>query len=71
MKYAIVNGKEVKVGDWVGFKADIEQQGKIIKINGLGESATLELEDLGGFEGGYIGGQTLHEEDAERCWVEE
>ena len=67
---AIVDGHEVKVGDWVSFKADIEQSGKIIKINGSGKTATLDLEDISGFEGGYIGGETLHTHEAERCWLE-
>ena len=31
---ASVSNKEVKVGDWVWFKADVEQCGKIVKIKG-------------------------------------
>ena len=30
---ALVEGQEVSVGDYVGFKSDIEQSGKIVEIN--------------------------------------
>ena len=36
---AKVDGQQVKVGDWVGFKSDIEQYGKITKI--VGDQLTL------------------------------
>lgn len=62
---AIVEGKIVKVGDWVGFKSDIEQSGKIIKIKGK----ELTLENLNGFSGDYIGGQTITVELASDCWI--
>lgn len=62
---AIVEGKIVKVGDWVGFKSDIEQSGKIIKIKGK----ELTLENLNGFSGDYIGGQTTTVELASDCWI--
>lgn len=55
---------EVQVGDWVGFKCDIEQYGKIVKIVGN----DLFLENPNGFDGEYIGGQTEYVEQAERCW---
>jgi uncharacterized protein YkvS len=62
-----VEGKIVKVGDVVGFKSDIEQYGRIIKINPNG---TLVLENKNGFDGGYIGGQTVTTEEASRCWID-
>jgi len=56
----------VKVGDYVGFKCDIEQGGKIIKIEG--NSLTLQNEN--GFSGEYIGGDTITVEQASDCWVD-
>jgi hypothetical protein len=56
----------VKIGDWVSFKADVEQVGKIKSIRG----PELVLVNDGGFQGGYIGGQTETTEFAERCWTE-
>lgn len=67
-----VNGKAktsmvpVKVGDVVGFKCDIEQYGKVVKIEGT----RLTLENEYGFDGEYIGGQTVTVEDARDCWVD-
>lgn len=60
----------VRVGDWVGFKSDVEQSGKIVAINKsyMGDALTLENEN--GFQGGYIGGQTRTVENASDCWVE-
>jgi hypothetical protein len=51
---AQVNGQTVKVGDWVGFKSDIEQSGQIVEIKKsyMGHSLVL-------FSGGYIGGDTV------------
>jgi len=63
----LVEGKEVKVGDYVGFKCDIEQSGKIIAING--NQLTLSS-GCDPFEGGYIGGKFEYTEDADRCWIE-
>ena len=70
MKTAMVEGKVVKVGDWVGFKCDIEQGGQIVDIKNAGFGRTvLVLENKNGFIGEYIGGETRTEEDADRCWV--
>jgi len=67
---AIVEGVEVKVGDHVGFKCDIEQGGKIIAINrGRHGGVQLTLENEYGFSGEYIGGQTITTELASDCWV--
>lgn len=71
MRQWTVEGTTVRVGDWVGFKQDIEQSGKItaIRRNGWnGVEFVLENED--GFYGEYIGGQTKTTEDADRCWVD-
>ena len=68
---ATVDGHTVKVGDWVGFKSDIEQYGQIIEIkqtNCFG--ASLVLENKSGFSGGYIGGKTITTERASDCWIE-
>jgi len=69
---ATVEGKQVKVGDTVGFKCDIEQYGVITKIKKDWNGYTLVLESPydEGFQGGYIGGQYTHEERAEDCWVD-
>ena len=66
---ALVEGQEVKVGDYVGFKCDIEQSGRIEKITRDHYGVTLHLVNEHGFEGGYIGGETTHQERAEDCWV--
>jgi uncharacterized protein Veg len=56
----------VKVGDWVGFKSDIEQSGQIVEIRGN----QLVLKNKSGFSGGYIGGKKQTIEFAGDCWVE-
>lgn len=67
--YAMVDGQQVKVGDWVCFKSDIEQCGKIVQIKkGFGD--TLVLENKNGFQGDYIGGDTMTQVSARDCWVE-
>jgi hypothetical protein len=63
---AKVDGVTVKIGDYVGFKSDIEQCGKIVAIYG----DTLELESRNGFEGAYIGGQHTTTQPASRCWLD-
>jgi hypothetical protein len=62
------NPVEVKVGDYVGFKSDIEQCGKITKITRTHHSYELTLSNPNGFDGEYIGGQTITTETADRCW---
>ena len=44
---------DIEVGDWVGFKSDVEQYGKIIAFRG---SNGVILENKDGFDGDYIGG---------------
>jgi len=67
---AQVEGKTVKVGDWVGFKSDVEQLGQIIEIKSSYMGQALVLENKSGFHGDYIGGQTITTEQARDCWLE-
>jgi len=67
---AKVEGRTVKIGDWVGFKSDIEQGGQIIAITRDTTGYTLHLENKNGFDGDYIGGDTITHQDARDCWVE-
>lgn len=67
--------RQVGINDYVRFKSDVEQTGKIIKIgsgSGFRNKVVLTLEALDdeGFEGDYIGGSMTTEELAEDCWVE-
>jgi len=71
MKYAILKNKvKVKEGDWVEFKADIEQYGKIINIKGTGKNAMLTLvsDNTYGFDGGYLKNETEVCIEAKRCF---
>ncbi len=71
MKSAIVEGERVSIGEFVGFKSDIEQTGKIIAIKSdLSGRAILTLEDEDGFSGDYIGGQNITTELAVDCWLD-
>jgi hypothetical protein len=67
---AQVDGQTVKIGDWVCFKADIEQSGKIVDIKKSYMGHSLVLENENGFHGDYIGGQTITTELASDCWIE-
>ena len=51
------------------FKADIEQCGKVINIKGSGKNAELTLENTDGFDGDYIGGETITYLKARRCFL--
>jgi hypothetical protein len=66
---AQVNGQTVKVGDWVGFKSDIEQSGQIVEIKKSYMGHSLVLKNKNGFSGGYIGGDTVTTELASDCWL--
>jgi hypothetical protein len=70
MTTATVDGKTVKVGDWVGFKSDIEQSGQIVEIKKSYMGYSLVLENKSGFGGDYIGGDTITTESASDCWVD-
>lgn len=71
MNSATVEGKTVKVGDYVCFKSDYEQCGKIVAIKPSvwGDSKILVLEDESGFGGDYLRYATRTEELASDCWV--
>ena len=62
--------RRAMVGDWVGFKADVEQQGRIMEIrtDSTG-AAVLVLTHPSGFSGDYIGGDRVTRQLASDCWV--
>jgi hypothetical protein len=65
-----VDGQEVKIGDVVSFKSDIEQHGEIVAMRkNINGQWVLTLENTNGFIGDYIGGETLTQERAEDCWI--
>jgi hypothetical protein len=68
--FATVDGQRVKVGDWVSFKCDIEQSGKIVEIKQSYMGTSLVLENPNGFHGDYIGGETITTELARDCWID-
>jgi len=55
---AIVDGIKVKTGDYISFKADYEEVGKITKIQG----STLTI---------LVDEDRVFVESASRCWIEE
>ena len=63
---ARVDGKVVQIGDFVGFKSDIEQYGKIVEING----SNLLLKASSTFSGDYIGGEEFTTVHAASCWID-
>ena len=67
---ATVEGQTVNIGDWVGFKSDIEQSGKIVEIKKTYAGVALVLENKHGFSGDYIGGDTITTELARDCWID-
>jgi hypothetical protein len=67
---AQVDGQTVNIGDWVCFKSDVEQSGKIVAIKQTYAGTSLTLENLSGFHGDYIGGQDITTELARDCWIE-
>ena len=70
MKTCMVHDVEVKVGDWVGFKSDIEQSGQIVEIKKSYMGHSLVLENRHGFQGEYIGGETITTQLARDCWAD-
>jgi hypothetical protein len=60
---------EVKIGDSVGFKSDIEQSGVVVGIAKSYMGYKLTLANKNGFCGGYIGGKTTTIEEASDCWI--
>jgi hypothetical protein len=67
---AIVEDAIVGLGDWVGFKSDIEQSGKIVEIKKTYMGVSLVLENVNGFHGDHIGGDTITTQLARDCWLE-
>lgn len=67
---ATVDGQEVQVGDYVGFKSDIEQSGQIVEIKQSYTGKALVLENKHGFSGDYIGGDTITTQLARDCWID-
>ena len=71
MKTATVRGGTVKVGDYVNFKSDYEQCGKVVAIKTSSWGGTmLVLENENGFGGDYLQYDTRTQEMASDCWVE-
>lgn len=60
------DGVQIKVGDTVSFKSDIEQMGKVTEVNG----GQVHLHNPDGFGGSYLRYATDTWEEACRCWVE-
>jgi hypothetical protein len=66
----------VKIGDCVGFKSDIEQYGRIAKIErnrsmcGEGYDLTLYAGDGQKFRGEYIGGMRTTVVHTDDCWID-
>ena len=70
MKTCMVHDVEVKVGDNVAFKSDVEQWAKIIEIKKTYAGVALVLENKHGFSGDYIGGETITTQLARDCWAD-
>ena len=70
MQTAIVEGRQVTIGDVVGFKCDVEQYGEIVAIrDDEWRGVVLTLRASGRFQGEYIGGDTETTKRAEDCWL--
>jgi hypothetical protein len=68
MQTAKVEGNTVKIGDYVCFKSDFEQCGKIVEI--IRGTTLVLFKDDHGFAGDYIGGENYTRVDARDCWIE-
>ncbi len=64
---ATVDGQIVRVGDWVSFKSDVEQSGKIEAVL---SGSRLVLTNERGFKGEYIGGSYTTIQQARDCWLD-
>jgi len=69
------DGRTIKVGDYVEFKSDVEQVGRVVEIvapnsgrGGYNLDVMLVVEDPDGFDGEYIGGDTRTTLRAEDCF---
>jgi hypothetical protein len=63
MPYSM-DGDSIRTGDVVGFKADIEQYGRVVAI--CGEMITIK--NPSGFSGAYLCGSTEVQLKAGDCW---
>ena len=70
MATAMVDGQVVKIGDYVCFKSDVEQSGRIVDIKQSYMGVSLTLESQYGFSGDYIGGDTITTQLARDCWID-
>lgn len=71
LKSTTVDGTEIRVGDHISFKSDIEQSAKIIAIFAQdGHTQFLVEAPVDGFSGDYIGGAGATILYASDCWVE-
>ena len=58
-----------KVGDFVGFKCDVEQSGRITEIRyDTAGAVVLYLENPDGFSGEYLDGDRVTWQFASDCW---
>jgi len=62
---------QIKVGDWVGFKCDIEQSGQVKEIRSDSRGTMFLLANDNGFHGEYIRGMKTTEEAATDCWAKD
>jgi hypothetical protein len=70
MTTATVDGQTIQIGDYVGFKSDIEQSGQVVGIKRTYMGVSLTIENKHGFSGDYIGGDTITTQLASDCWVD-
>jgi len=66
-KIKLREGEEIQIGDYVGFKSDVEQYAKVVAYDGY--SLKLEAPE-DGFSGSYINGQDYTWQDKDSCWVD-
>lgn len=65
---ARVEGQQVQVGDWVSFKSDVEQSGKIDAI--ISGNRLVLKPGANGFQGAYLEGLETTIVRAEDCWLD-
>jgi hypothetical protein len=66
-------GEMIHIGDYVCFKSDFEQCGRITKIEraGYASRTKLTLVNEDGFGGHYLRYATTTVVDADDCWIEQ
>ena len=70
MKTCMVHDVLVKIGDTVAFNSGCEQWAMIVEIKKTYAGVALVLENLNGFSGDYIGGETITTRLASECWAD-